>query len=342
MKTGTTVKPTWSDRELRDLYQEYLAGARASDLAKRRGRTSGDLRFMFEWRGWPLRPVRPSPNQPKRVDERIVQAMYADYLAGFSLAETERRAKRRKGSARVLFVGRGLPLREAKGLPVARRADGSFAPFVPLTAEEIEDLIATASKLAIPDRLRLEWRKWPLERRGDFIARLRAALNDPLARPDLPFSSNVEPFDYASPKAWEMIRARNACLSSKYWHTMLKVPSQGVIWDGRFFFWNRKEPYYYEGIPWRVKRYRPALHRVIWESIHGPVPPHGVVRSIDGNPNNLDPSNLTLTDKNNLCRENQARAITEKSRERTAILLNRHQATNHHAHPDTLQIIASR
>ena len=336
-----TDKPTWSERELRGLYQEYLTGARASDLAKRRGRTSGDLLFMFEWRRWPLR-ARPSPRQPKRVDERIVQAMYAEYMAGITFAETERRHGRRKGTARVLFVGRGLPLRESEGLPVARRADGSFAPFVPLTEDEIEELVAGATKLAIPERLRLEWRKWPLERRGDFIARVRARLKDPGDRPELPFSSNVEPFDYATPKAWEMIRARNAGLSSKHWKTMLKVPSQGVIWDGRFWFWARKESHYYEGIAWRLYGERPALHRTIWESIHGPIPPLGVVRCADGNPNNLDPSNLVLTDRNELCRENQARALTEKSRDLTTILLNRHQSNTPHAHPDTLQVLARR
>jgi hypothetical protein len=181
-----------------------------------------------------------------------------------------------------------------------------------------------------------------MERRGDFIARLRAHLADPQARPELPYSGNVVPFDYTTEAAWEIVRRRNQGRTSQQFDTKLNIISQGVIWDGRLWFWARRTPAYYEGIKWTPGHGRPGLHRIIWESIHGPLPEAGIIRQIDGNPNNLDPSNLILSDRNELCRENQAHFLTRNSRDLTATLLNRHQSTPSNVHPDLNDILARR
>jgi len=322
----------WTEKELAAVYDEYMAGGYLSVLAKRRGRKADDLIFMFTWRKWPLR-AKKNPVQPKRIPAAAVEAMYADYQAGMTLADVDRKHSHSKGSSRCIFSSRGLALRMDFNAAKSRRPDGSFAPLILKTEEEIELLIQSATRLAVPADLAVEWRKWPLARRADFILRLRARLNDPNDRSELPFSSNIVPFDYATENAWDIVKERNAGSSSRYWVTKMDIRSQGVIWDGRLWFWSRKEHIYIEGVRWTAGVGRPLLHRQIFERTHGVVLTiDDIVRIIDGNPNNLDPSNLILADRNEVCRENQASAITRKSRERTAILLNRHQSQTNPAH----------
>lgn len=331
----------WSEAELRALHARWMAGEFASTLAKIRGKSSGYLLERFRHYGLPLRPKK-NPVMPKRVPAGIAEAMYADYQAGMTLADVDRKYGRCPKCARVLFKTRGWPLRPPiKNAWRQHRADGTFQAMPPKTPEEIDALVQAATRVAVPAALKQEWRKWSIERRGEFIRRLRARLHDPKDRPDLPFSSNVVPFDYSTAAAWDILRAANGNLSSREWVMKMDVISQGVIWEGRLFFWVRSEGYYIEAVPWRPDRPRRALRRVIWESIHGKLPENAVVRQIDGNPNNLDPANLTISDRNQVCRENQFAALTRESRERTAILLNRHH-TPQHEHSHTLQELGSR
>ena len=158
----------------------------------------------------------------------------------------------------------------------------------------------------------------------------RARIKSPNDRPTTPFSSNVTPFDYACPVAQEIVRARNAGTDSRSARTKLDIRSQGVIFRGLLWFWNINFCGYYLGIPWTKEHGRPALHRVLWEETHGPIPAGHVVSYIDKNPNNLDPANLYLRSRDTVCRENQAAAITRKSREITALLLKRSQTKNSH------------
>lgn len=319
----------WTKAELKELHARYIDGAFPSELAKIRGRKKAAwLLGRFRAHGWPLREKK-KPVQPMRLPAGLAEAMYADYQAGMTFADVERKHGRESKTARNIFLTRGWEVRDP--LPNANRqhrADGTWQAYPPKTAEEIEQLVQAATKVMIPEELRQEWRKWSLERRGDFIRRVRARLKDPLDVPDLPFSSNVTPFDYGSEDAWKIVRAANGEKPSQRWLLQMKLVSQGVIWGGRLWFWVRDDSYYMEAVKWTPERPRRALARVIWESVHGPLPPQGVVRLIDGNPNNLDPSNLTLSDRNILCRENQAAALQRKSRERTAALLNHHQNTN--------------
>lgn len=187
----------------------------------------------------------------------------------------------------------------------------------------------------MPAELKLEWRTWSLERRGWFITKLRAKLARLGDRRDLPFSSNVELFDYASPRAHEIAQRVNAGTDSRSARVKIDICSQGVIWRDRLWFWSHKVGY--QSGPWTPENGRPVLHKAIWEETHGrKVPRHHVIRFIDGNPNNLAPENLHLATRNDIARENQAAALLRKSRERTAILLNRHQTGNRHDLSDSL------
>lgn len=328
----------WTERELRGVYQEYLDGARPCGLAKRRGYLSSELLFLFQWRNWPLRG-RAVRLMPKRVADDVILALHAEYMTGMSLHEVATRHKRNRRSLRDLFESRSLFIREASG--PQKGAGGRFEPVCPRSEAEIEAMISASTRMIVPECLKNDWAKWPMARRGEFIGRLRIHLADPQDRPDLPLSSNVIPFDYTTEAAWEIVRRRNQGRDSRKWETKLNIISQGVIWDDRLWFWARRMPAYYEGIKWTPGHGRPGLHRTIWESLHGPLPKDGIVRQIDGNPNNLDPANLTLTDRNELVRENQMQHLMIKSRDLTATLLNRHQTAPPHVHPD-LNAIRSR
>ena len=341
MRSAMAREPrTWTELELRGLYEEYMDGARPGTLASRRSRLSAELISLFQSRQWPLRG-RASRVMPRRVADELILAMHAEYMTGLPLTAVARRHKRSGRALRDLFSSRGLFIREATAFP-NKGAGGRFEPVCPRSEAEIEAMIAASTRMVIPIELKNDWAKWPMQRRGDFIARLRAHLADPQARPDLPFSGNVLPFDYATEEAWEIVRRRNAGKPSWTWETKLNIISQGVIWDGRLWFWARRMPAYYEGIKWTPGHSRPALHRAIWESLHGPLPAGAVIRGVDGNPNNLEPANLILTDRNELVRENQMRHLVRRSRDLTSTLLNRHQSTTSHAHPDLNDIRARR
>jgi hypothetical protein len=201
---------------------------------------------------------------------------------------------------------------------------------VPKTAKELAVIISRMTRVNVPAELRQEWRHWSLKRRGDFIVQVRRRLvrtrNDP---PTTTFSSNVEPFDYSSERAHAIMRKTNDGVPSRLWKMRIFPCSQGVIYDDQLWFWVPNTGYC-RGV-WRPEDKRPQLHHVIFAKHHGrKVPPGGVVRFIDRNNNNFSPTNLTLLTQNDICRENQAKALTEKSRERTALLLQRAQGKEKH------------
>lgn len=321
MKLGFYHAP-WTTAELRKLHRLYMAGEFASNLAKSRHRPVAELLAAWKKLRLPVRPKKGYTLPSRRLPDSLVHAMYQDYRAGMTFAAVERKHDRPVKSVRTLFVSRGLHVRESKGVSTFRRPDGSFAPYIPKTEEEIEAIILKATKVTVPEELRLDWRKWDLARRGDFIARLRARISGPNDRPDLPFSDNVEPFDYTSGKAWEIVHAKNGDSDSRRWKARILPSSQGVIFAGRLYFWNGIGNGYFEGCSWTRGHGRPSLHHVIWSLHHGrSVPPAHVVRHADGNPNNLAPSNLILRTRNDVIREAQAKTLLRKSRERTRLLL---------------------
>jgi hypothetical protein len=266
--------------------------------------------------------------------DALVAAMHADYWErGESLHAVGAKYGRTHSCVRELFTRRGLPVRPFK--QIRRQANGSPERYVPLTEEQLDALIAATAKLHVPPAVKFEWRRWPLERRARFIAKLRAKLASPHDRPELPFSSNVEPFDYGTPRAHEIAARLNAGTDSRTARVKIDACSQGVIHRDRLWFWNAKVGY--QSGPWTPEHGRPSLHKTIWEEHHGCAVPAGhVIRFVDGNPNNLAPQNLRLATRNELARENQAAALFRKSRARTALLLKRSQTNDRHALSDRL------
>jgi HNH endonuclease len=278
--------------------------------------------------------------------ERFVQALYSDYVQSDEvLVYVARRWGRSPGAIAEMFAKRGLrsadPTRRERVL-ARQRVDGTgcFARIKRATRKEIEAIIDQmvsqsrrkqfgrrrgASKFSIPLELKWEFRTWSLEKKAWFISRAREKIKSPADRPTTPFSTNVQPFDYFTPAARAIAAELNKGLNSRYAVCKIDICTQGVIYKGELFFWSQKTGYISRG-PWTPERGRPLLHHLIWEETNGPVPAQHVVRFIDGNRNNVAPNNLILATKNDVCRESQAKSLLRKSRERTALLLQRAQA----------------
>jgi hypothetical protein len=260
--------------------------------------------------------------KPPRLSSELVDRMYKDYLRPLTLGAVGRLYGRDPRVIKGIFVRRGLALRPPQSRQRRRLANGRIPPVVPLTSSEITALIHKATKLTIPKALKQEWRSWPLERRGKFLARLRARLNLATDRPTTQFSDNVEAFDYSTPRAHEIAAEMSfAADSFRSFSARIRLCSQGVIWKSLLWFWSHKAGY--QQGSWVPGVGKPSLHRAIWKDHHGrPVPPGLVVIFNDGNKNNLSPENLSLATKNDICRENQAAALLRKSRKLTTLFLN--------------------
>lgn len=287
-------------------------------------------------RGHKTKAACPQFRKPRMSEERV-RAMHCDYLAGMSLIQVGAKHGRHAKTVGQLFARDGLPLREKKYN--LHRADGCFVAAPPLTDAQIEQLILKARRIEVPAALKHEWRTWPLERRGWFINRLRAHLNQPGHLPPGPFSANVERFDYATPRAWEIAAARNQGHDSKTAPIKLKVASLGVIYDGWCWCWIPAAGQYVHG-PHTKGLGRPTLHHEIWKKANNAteIPRGHVVRFADGNQNNLDPANLVLVKRDTVCRENQAASLKKKSSAQLNAILNRTQAD--HANKNTSDVLS--
>lgn len=189
-------------------------------------------------------------------------------------------------------------------------------------ASLIAAAIARTQKFIIPEELRLHWLGCDIATRSRIIAALRTRHSHPDDRPETPFSANVTPFDYTSPEARKIAAAANAGLPSQQFKIHLKINSQGVIWNGRLFFWVKQSRTYVEGIRWSPENGRPILSRVIWEAASAmPIPAGSVIRLKDENANNLDPANLYLCTRDELSRANQAAHLTRNARALTTAIL---------------------
>lgn len=266
---------------------------------------------------------RISAKRRARIDAIAHKMAEAYERLGQSLSAVAREFHTDKGTVKYALQRNGHPVRVVKS--VQRQANGSPVRYSPKTKAEIAALVSRATRLVVPPELKFEWRRWSLAQRGRFIAALRAKLQLPNERPVTPFSANVEPFDYASAKAHDIARILNVGRDSRTARVLIHICSQGVIYQGRLYFWSKHcGPAYFIG-PWRPGTGRPPLHHVIYEQEHGPVPAGHCVRHADGNRNNFAPSNLVLATKNDVCRENQAVALLKKSRRITTLLLDRSQ-----------------
>ena len=324
------------------MYADYQSGMTLAEVGAKHGaRSMTSIYALFKKRGL-ARRTKAGPKTYQRIAAKrrahldaLVQQMYADYQQPMSLAAVGRKYGIDRRSVRENFERRGLTVRPSPCVETRHRDNGRWTPYVPFTDEQLEELIARTDRLHVPIELKLEWRKWSLERRGWFISRLREKLKLTTERPALPFSNNVEPFDYATPCAHDLVRRTNEGTDSRGARIKLDICSQGVIWSGRLWFWSHKVGY--QSGPWTPEHGRPSLHKTIWEEKHGRnLPPGHVIRFADGNPNNLNPDNLVLATRNEVCRANQAEALMKKSRATTALLLDRAQRENPNEYTDTL------
>jgi hypothetical protein len=217
----------------------------------------------------------------------LVAAMWADYEAGMTLSAVGRKYGRgRKGLAEI-FKRRGYKLRPA---PVPRLGYGVKIPEP--TAEELAALIAKLPRLSVPPEIKVHWRKWPLAQRAEFIQMMRKKF--PSNRPTKPFSSNVIPFDYGTPEVHAIAKEMNRGRTSQTKIIALKPCSEGVIYRGRIYFWD-KHDVYVQGTKWTPENGRPVLTHVVWKDATGqPVPARTMVIQKDGNKNNFAPENLAL------------------------------------------------
>ena len=258
----------------------------------------------------------------KKLD-RLAAEMHAFYSRGKSLAQTGRAFGRGPTAVREMFLCRGMPLRPTPfRLPPRDPRTGHPLRQRQLSAAEIEQLIAATPRLRVPDVIRVEWRVWSLERRGDFIRRLRARLGGRNERPSGAFSANVTPFDYGTAAAHAIVKAMNAGLDSRAARCKLDICTQGVIYRGTLWFWCHRSGAYVSSVGGRGERV--PLHHAIWSEHHGREVPRGHVLSfIDGNRNNLTAENMALRTRNDLVRANQAHALTKQSRARVELLFAR-------------------
>lgn len=227
-------------------------------------------------------------NTPKKIAlDNQIAAMWADYNSGMSLTAAERKYGKTRGAIRDLFERRGLKVRPVKTVPKL----GFGVKIPPATEQELESMISGLKRLGVPPALKREWRKWSLEKRHAFVLRLRVKF--PSNRPTGPYSANVEPFEYGVPRVHAIAAKLNRGRNSRNKVIALKPCSEGVIWNGQIFFWDKNDTYV-RGLGWRPETGRPLLKHLIWEATHGPVPDKTTVIQIDGNKNNFAPENLAL------------------------------------------------
>jgi hypothetical protein len=269
----------------------------------------------------------------RRKLDALVADMFAAYSTGISIAEVGRRFGGRSNTAvRNLFQARGYPFRAAWRSHSPHAPNRCFVAKAILTDAEVDAVLEQATRFAIPDALKFTWRKWTLEQRGTFLARLRARLGCCRAqvnRPTGPYSANVEFFDYASPRAHAIAAALNVGRDSRTKVAQIRLTSEGVIFEDALWFWTYQAGYAHG--PVRAGALK-LLHHHIWSRANGgrAVPSTHILRFIDGNENNLVLENLRLVTRDEVLRENQARGLAAKSRQITTALLERSQDPTAH------------
>jgi hypothetical protein len=174
----------------------------------------------------------------------------------------------------------------------------------PKTAAEINRLISQLTRVSVLKPLHHEWRLWPMGRREWFIRKVRAHLvktgKADFAPSESP-SANVVPFDYWTPAAREIVERLNIDRDSRHKVASLKPSSQGMIYQGRLYFW-AGDVYCYATKPYRG---HVLLHHVVYEQHHGPVPDAHIVVHKDGNKNNFNSRNLAAMSMADNARRNQ-------------------------------------
>lgn len=231
--------------------------------------------------------------------EKLVKQMHADHVAGLGFGALERKYGRYRSGIRDLFTRRGLWCRP----PRSKKPALGYGVRIPEpTLEEIKAAVAAMTRMRVPSRLTIHWRRWNLKKRYWFVKLARQKF--PSTRPQGPFSRNVIPFDYGTPLAHKLAEKLNRGRNSQTKRTTIRMTSEGVIYRGEFFHWGSGMAYV-RGQGWRAGVGRPLLTHLIWEKHNRrPVPPQHIVIQKDGNKNNFEPRNLALLSMADNCRRN--------------------------------------
>ena len=266
-----------------------------------------------------------------QLPEKLVWSMWDDYNLPLSLCALGIKYARTRGAIREIFVKRGLKVRPVSTRPAYDPLTGRVLKLPPATPAQIAAMIADLTYIKVPTALKREWRQWSWDKRGKFLARLRVKFKTNHDRPETPFSTNVEPFDYCTPRAHEIERQANAGIGgTRNTRIKIKLVSWGVIWRDQLFYWHGKvesDCGYVSGMsgPYEPGIGRPLLHRLIWEDHnHQKVPAQTTVIHLDGNKNNLAPENLALRTMAECARINRGRALIKQGRSGLADLLNQY------------------
>lgn len=259
----------------------------------------------------------PAPGTPRKIrlvdQPALVRQMHREHLQGLYLRDLQRKYGYQDQNIKNAFVRLGLEVRLCPTL-------GHYARTMHRhSREEILALVAQTGRVMIPVALRTEWREWDLKKRWWLIQKLIEKHGLPFDLPSGPYSANVQPFHYGTPEAHEVAAKINEGLNSRQWLCHLKIMSRGVIHGG--YLWSYVPEYGYVRGGYTPGSGRKVLHRELYKAHHGPIPRDCVVRFIDGNPNNLDPANLTLATRNDVARQNQASHLTAISRRKLQAIL---------------------
>lgn len=267
--------------------------------------------------GKPLAPARPCGCKQgcclkcSRRDNRHyhspekVAAMWAALQSGKKLSEIKREFG--VGEVRNILARRGYVVPRSPHHPAHDPVTGRIIPYTPHTAAQITAAIRKLKRVGVPPELKHEWKKRPMAWRRKLIHRIRAQVTDHCPRPTTPFSKNVLPFEYGTPAAMRLLARLNVGRTSQTKVAALKPCSQGVIYpvsvgraspraDSQFWFWAHHNDGHEAGARYSEMGPAPrrALHHVIYEQHHGPIPAAHTVVFRDGNKNNFEPRNLAL------------------------------------------------
>lgn len=281
---------------------------RRRDLKRERAKRAAFKAAGLRCDGKPLAPAKPCGckhgcclkcsrpgNRHYHSDEKIA-ALWAAVQAGKKAWEIEREFKLGRGSLRDILKRRGYELPRTPHHPAHDPVTGRIKPWTPHTPAQITAAIRKLKRVMVPPELKLEWKHRPMRWRMQLIRRIRKFLPNHCPRPTTPFSKNVTPFEYGTPAAMNLVARLNRGRTSQTKVTHLRPCTQGVIYAGRLWFWAHRNDGREAGARYTEMGPPPrrALHHVIYEQHHGPIPAQHTVIFRDGNKNNFAPRNLAL------------------------------------------------
>jgi hypothetical protein len=138
------------------------------------------------------------PGDKGYLSPKEVAAMYREYQSGATQTALGIKYGHNRKSIHEIFIRRGLKLK-----PVTQPILGYGVKIPEPAYAEIGRIISGLDRFCIPDCFKLHWRHWTLDKRMDYIRRLRQRF--PSNLPTGPFSNNVIPFNYGTSAARSIV-----------------------------------------------------------------------------------------------------------------------------------------